>query len=63
MVIIYGMGRDLSLAARYQFVYFPIVIILLAAILAKCWNNSENQTEVEKVVSDKQTSQTKKEKQ
>ena len=62
LVIIYGMGRDLSLAARYQFVYFPIVIILLAAILAKCWNNSENQTEVEKVVPDKQTSQTKKEK-
>ncbi|MGD1714211.1 glycosyltransferase family 39 protein [Dapis sp. BLCC M172] len=61
LVIIYGMGRDLSLAARYHIVYFPIVIILLAAILAKCWHNSENQTEVEKVFSDKETGKIKKE--
>ncbi len=60
LVIIYGMGRDLSLAARYHLVYFPIVIILLAAILAKCWHNSENQTEVEKVFSDKETGKIKK---
>ncbi|NET75859.1 MAG: hypothetical protein F6K60_07175 [Okeania sp. SIO1F9] len=39
LLIIYGMGKDLSLAARYHFVYFPIVIILLAAILGKCWVN------------------------
>ncbi len=56
LVIIYGMGKDLSLAARYHFVYFPIVIILLAATLAKCWDNWENQTEVENVFSDKQKS-------
>ncbi|NES03969.1 MAG: hypothetical protein F6K22_14685 [Okeania sp. SIO2F4] len=54
LVIIYGMGRDLSLAARYQFVYFPVVIILLAAILAKCWNNLANQTEVENIFSEKE---------
>ena len=61
LVIIYGMGRDLSLAARYQIVYFPVVIILLAAILGKCWNSSEKETEVKKVFSDKQTGQVKKE--
>ncbi len=54
LVIIYGMGKDLSLAARYHFVYFPVVIILLAAILAKCWNNLENQTEVENIFSEKE---------
>ncbi|MGD1809493.1 glycosyltransferase family 39 protein [Dapis sp. BLCC M126] len=61
LVIIYGMGRDLSLAARYHFVYFPVVIILLAAILAKCWNNYENQTEVENIFSDKEIGKIKKE--
>ncbi|NEQ76170.1 MAG: glycosyltransferase [Okeania sp. SIO2C9] len=45
LLIIYGMGKDLSLAARYHFVYFPIVIILLAAILGKCWDNLEDRSE------------------
>ena len=54
LLIIYGMGKDLSLAARYHFVYFPILIILLAAILGKCWDNLENQTEVENVFSEKE---------
>ncbi|MGD1702831.1 glycosyltransferase family 39 protein [Dapis sp. BLCC M229] len=54
LLIIYVMGRDLSLAARYHFVYFPVVIILLAAILAKCWHNSENQTEVENIFFEKE---------
>jgi len=61
LLIIYGMGRDLSLAARYHFVYFPLVIILLAAILAKCWNNSENQTEVENLFSEKERGKIKEE--
>ena len=54
LAIIYGMGKDLSLAARYHFVYFPVVIMLLAATLGKCWDNSENQIEVENVFSDKE---------
>ncbi|NEP04935.1 MAG: hypothetical protein F6K25_25405 [Okeania sp. SIO2G4] len=54
LLIIYGMGKDLSLAARYHFVYFPIVIILLAAILGKCWDNLENQAEEENVFSEKE---------
>lgn len=47
LLIIYGIGRDLSLAARYHFVYFPVVIILLAATVAKCWDNSDFQTKFE----------------
>ncbi|NEP83722.1 MAG: hypothetical protein F6K39_39705 [Okeania sp. SIO3B3] len=54
LLIIYGMGKDLSLAARYHFVYFPIVIILLAAILGKCWDNLEDRSEVENVFSQKE---------
>ena len=37
--IIYGYGKDLSLAARYHFIYFPVVIVLLAAILVQLWQN------------------------
>ncbi|MBR8826932.1 MAG: glycosyltransferase [Gomphosphaeria aponina SAG 52.96 = DSM 107014] len=37
LIIIYVMGKDLSLAARYHFVYFPVIIVLLAAALAICW--------------------------
>ncbi|NEO56496.1 MAG: hypothetical protein F6K54_27505 [Okeania sp. SIO3B5] len=47
LLIIYGMGKDLSLAARYHFVYFPIVIILLAAILGKCWVNEVRSQKLE----------------
>lgn len=40
LFIIYGSGKDVSLAARYHFVYFPIVILLLAAILARLYRIS-----------------------
>jgi uncharacterized membrane protein len=33
----YAFGADLTLAPRYQFVYFPVVITLLGAILAMHW--------------------------
>ena len=36
-LIIYGTGRNLSLAARYHFVYFPVFILLIAIALANCW--------------------------
>ena len=36
LVVIYGMGKDISLAARYHFVYFPALILLLAIALANC---------------------------
>ncbi len=36
--ITYGFGADLTIAARYQFFYFPTVIILLASTLAICWD-------------------------
>lgn len=37
ITLIYGFGKDLSQAARYHFVYFPAVIVLLAAALAIPW--------------------------
>lgn len=40
LVVIYGLGKDLSLAARYHFVYFPALIVLLGAVLAICWQES-----------------------
>ena len=36
LLLIYGMGKDLSLAARYHFVYFPALILLFAIALANC---------------------------
>ncbi|MGK7877114.1 MAG: glycosyltransferase [Xenococcaceae cyanobacterium] len=35
----YGLGIDVTLAARYQFIYFPAVLLLLAVSLAGCWQN------------------------
>jgi uncharacterized membrane protein len=40
LIVIYGSGKDLSLAARYHFVYFPALIVLLGAALAICWQES-----------------------
>jgi uncharacterized membrane protein len=35
LIVIYFLRRDLSLAARYHFVYFPVVIVLLAFTLGR----------------------------
>jgi uncharacterized membrane protein len=35
----YFFGIDLTRGARYNFVYFPAVIVLLGASLAVCWHN------------------------
>lgn len=40
IIIIYGLGTDLSLAARYQFVYFPAIIALCGVALASCWQEA-----------------------
>ncbi|MGK7873201.1 MAG: glycosyltransferase [Xenococcaceae cyanobacterium] len=40
LVFTYGLGIDLTLAARYHFVYFPALIVLLGAALASCWEES-----------------------
>ncbi len=37
LLIIYGLGKDISLAVRYHFVYFPIVIVVTAVALANLW--------------------------
>ena len=36
LLLIYGMGKDVSLAARYHFVYFPGLVLLIAVTLASC---------------------------
>lgn len=41
LVFTYGLDIDLTLAARYHFVYFPAVIVLLGAALANCWEEPE----------------------
>ena len=39
-LIIYGMRKDISLAARYHFVYFPVFILLVAAAMTACRNRA-----------------------
>jgi uncharacterized membrane protein len=34
LFLIYGMHKDISLAARYHFIYFPVLILLVASALA-----------------------------
>lgn len=36
-LLVYGLGTDLTRGARYNFVYFPAVIVLVATSLAACW--------------------------
>lgn len=43
LALIYGYGKDVSLAARYHFTYFPVGILILAAIFAQLWQG-ENTT-------------------
>src|SRR5919202_940213 len=37
----YIFGIDLTRGARYNFVYFPVVLVLLGASLAVCWNEPQ----------------------
>jgi uncharacterized membrane protein len=41
LVLIYGLQKDVSLAARYQFVYFPILILILGSALGRIWKQPE----------------------
>ncbi len=40
--ITYIIGTDLTRGARYNFLYFPAVIVLVATALAVIWNNDKN---------------------
>jgi uncharacterized membrane protein len=40
IIIIYGLGKDLSLAARYHFVYFPAILTVLGVCLAPLWTQN-----------------------
>ncbi len=39
-IITYFFGIDITRGARYNFVYFPLVMVLLGAILAACWHQN-----------------------
>lgn len=41
LVFTYGLGMDLTLAARFQFVYFPATIAWLGVILAGVWESHQ----------------------
>ena len=41
-IFTYFLGIDLTRGARYNFVYFPAVIVLLGASFAVCWHGSQN---------------------
>lgn len=47
LIISYSLGADLTIAARYQFFYFPAAITLIGAALAVCWQAKELITQVE----------------
>lgn len=40
-IFTYFLGIDLTRGARYNFVYFPAVIVLLGATLAVCWHSPQ----------------------
>jgi uncharacterized membrane protein len=40
LLVTYALGTDLSLAARYQFIYFPAFILLMATGLAQTWQDT-----------------------
>ena len=39
--ISYGLGMDITRGARYNFLYFPAVVVLVGASLAVCWDTPE----------------------
>ena len=36
LVVVYGLGKDISLAARYHFIYFPALLLIVAVAWANC---------------------------
>jgi uncharacterized membrane protein len=43
LLFTYILNKDLTLAARFQFVYAPVIILLLGVALAGCWQKVKNQ--------------------
>jgi uncharacterized membrane protein len=41
LCLTYGMEMDLTLADRFQFIYFPMLIIFVGACLAACWEKPD----------------------
>lgn len=49
LFVIYGLGKDISLVARYGFVYFPVFLLLVGSALANSWQNIDNTKPRQKV--------------
>lgn len=47
-IFTYFLGIDLTRGARYNFVYFPAIVVLLGASLAVCWHPPQMEIEQEK---------------
>lgn len=47
-IITYAFGIDLTRGARYNFVYFPAVMVLVGASLAVCWHSQSRRTRGER---------------
>ncbi|MGK7937808.1 MAG: hypothetical protein AB4206_18750 [Xenococcaceae cyanobacterium] len=41
LTITYFYGADLTLSARFQFIYFPVILLLLGTILAYLWQEAK----------------------
>ncbi|MGF1481341.1 MAG: hypothetical protein ACFB4I_17970 [Cyanophyceae cyanobacterium] len=41
LLITYTIGTDLTLAARYQFIYFPAFLVLIGLVLADSWQSQK----------------------
>lgn len=54
--ITYTLGADLTLAPRYQFVYFPVAIALLGAALAMSWDAATSDVEMKPKLTPRQFS-------
>jgi uncharacterized membrane protein len=54
--ITYTLGADLTLAPRYQFVYFPVAIALLGAALAISWDATTPEVKIEPKLTQRQFS-------
>ena len=52
LAITYIFGADLTLSARFQFIYFPVVILLLGIIMAYVWQEAKflKKTKIIKII-------------
>ena len=54
LAITYIYGADLTISARFQFIYFPVVILLLGTIMAYLWQEAKffRKKRIKKIISE-----------